>query len=232
MASPPKALPTEPKRIRKMRSPVVSLSTTKAHPSELIDVLSETRIPFIITKRGREVAVIMPAQQEKRQSLYGHERYRKNYRRHRQCRAGKLRGNVRVNGYLIDTHVWIWEVFAESKLSPSPAKTIDAERSVGRLFLSPISMWEVALKASRGKMDFHSPVRKWLASASTNVGLLTGSITPRIAADCAELPPEFHGDPADRIIAATARAEGLTFTTHDKKLLQLAKRGYFRALAT
>ena len=58
------------------------------------------------------------------------------------------------------------------------------------------------------------------------------SISPEIACNCAELPSGFHGDPADRIIAASARATGFTLLTHDKTLLQLARKGHFKAVAT
>lgn len=93
-------------------------------------------------------------------------------------------------------------------------------------------MWEIALKHSRGKMSLDRPVRDWLIHAATLPGLNLAPITPSIAAECAELPPAFHGDPADRILAATARSEGLTLVTHDKALILLAKQGYFKVLAT
>jgi PIN domain nuclease of toxin-antitoxin system len=100
------------------------------------------------------------------------------------------------------------------------------------LHLSPISLWEIALKSSRGKLQLSLPLRRWLHETveRTRINLLP--ISAEIACNCAELPAAFHGDPADRIIAATARAEGLTLVTHDKALLQLAKQGYFKAFAT
>jgi PIN domain nuclease of toxin-antitoxin system len=62
-------------------------------------------------------------------------------------------------------------------------------------------------------------------------GLHLAPITGEIACSCAELPPSFHGDPADRLIAATARCEGLTLLTHDRRLLELADTGHLTAIA-
>lgn len=133
---------------------------------------------------------------------------------------------------LLDTHSWIWLVFADPLLKPAVRPFIEAAASTGTLFVSPISMWEIALKHSRGKLQLERPIRDWLAYAAELPGLRIAQITPSIAAECASLPTAFHGDPADRIIAATARSEGLTLITHDKALLKLADRGLFKAIAT
>ncbi|MBS1815570.1 MAG: type II toxin-antitoxin system VapC family toxin [Acidobacteria bacterium] len=133
---------------------------------------------------------------------------------------------------LLDTHVWLWMVDDLPSLHSTVRKPIAEAADKRELFLSPISMWEISLKASRRKLDLGMPVRKWLHTAVERSRVLLAPIDVEVACECAALPTDFHGDPADRIIAATARAEGFTLVTHDKTLLQLAKRGYFRALAT
>lgn len=133
---------------------------------------------------------------------------------------------------LLDTHIWIWLVFAEPYIKSPVLQALELSAASNLLWVSPISMWEIALKNSRGKLDLDRPVREWLIHAATLPGLQLAPITPSIAAECAELPPAFHGDPADRILAATARSEGLTLVTHDKALIHLAKQGYFKVLAT
>lgn len=133
---------------------------------------------------------------------------------------------------LLDTHVWLWLVFAEPYIKQPVMDALELASASNLLFLSPISMWEVALKHSRGRLDLDRPVRDWLIHAATLPGLQLATITPSIAAECAELPPAFHGDPADRMIAATARSEGLTLVTHDTTLIHLGKQGYFKVLAT
>ncbi len=133
---------------------------------------------------------------------------------------------------LLDSHVWLWLVFAEPYIKPPVMSALELASASNLLFLSPISMWEIALKHSRGHLALDRPVRDWLIHATTLPGLQLTSITPSIAAECAELPVAFHGDPADRIIAATARSEGLTLVTHDTTLIHLGKQGYFKFLAT
>lgn len=133
---------------------------------------------------------------------------------------------------LLDTHIWLWLVFAEPYIRPTALEALEAAAASNLLWVSPISMWEIALKHSRGKLALDRPVREWLIHATTLPGLQLASITPSIAAECAELPPDFHGDPADRILAATARSEGLTLVTHNKALIHLARQGYFQVMPT
>ncbi|MEO8735708.1 MAG: type II toxin-antitoxin system VapC family toxin [Edaphobacter sp.] len=133
---------------------------------------------------------------------------------------------------LLDTHVWLWLVFAEPYITPPALAALEAAAAANLLWISPISMWEIALKHSRGKLALDRPVREWLIHAATLPGLQLAPITPSIAAECAELPSAFHGDPADRLLAATARSEGLTLVTHDKALIHLAKQGYFQVMPT
>ena len=133
---------------------------------------------------------------------------------------------------LLDTHSWVWLVAADPLLKLAVRPFIEAAASTNTLFVSAISMWEIALKHSRGKLSLDRPIRDWLAHAANLPGLQIAQITPSIAAECASLPPAFHADPADRIIAATARSNGFTLVTHDKALLKLAGRGFFQAIAT
>lgn len=133
---------------------------------------------------------------------------------------------------LLDTHVWLWLSDDQPALGKPARHAIEAALKEDTLYLSPISLWEVALKSSRGKLVLDRPLRPWMLKTLELTRVRLFPISASIACDCAELPPEFHGDPADRIIAATARCEGLTLITHDKALLQLAKHGFFKAIAT
>lgn len=133
---------------------------------------------------------------------------------------------------LLDTHVWLWLAADRPNLS-QPARTLILKASTqDALYLSPISLWEIALKASRGKLELQLPLRHWMQQAVELTAIHLLPVTVEIACDCADLPAAFHGDPADRIIAASARATGFTLLTHDKALLQLAKGGHFKAVAT
>lgn len=133
---------------------------------------------------------------------------------------------------LIDTHVWLWLASGAPYISPAALGAVREAAAASTLYLSQISMWEIALKASRERIELDRPLRQWMHKALDFPGLLIAPISADVAIGSAELPSGFHGDPADRIIAATARVEGLTLVTHDKKLLQLSKRGFLKALPT
>jgi len=132
---------------------------------------------------------------------------------------------------LLDTHSWLWLADGEKPFTAAVQSAIALALRQDALFLSPISLWEVSLKASRGKLNLSLPLRPWMTRALDFPGLHLMPISGEIACSCAELPASFHGDPADRIIAATARAEGLTLITHDRTLLRLASKGYFSVIA-
>lgn len=133
---------------------------------------------------------------------------------------------------LLDTHTWIWYIGDDPALGREARAAIEQSRKADTLFLCPITFWEITLKVSQGKMDLQLPVRIWLEKAFLATGVRLTTLDIDVACECAELPAAFHGDPGDRLIAATARAKGLTLITHDGKLLKLAKQGYFKAIAT
>ena len=133
---------------------------------------------------------------------------------------------------LLDTHSWLWLANDDRKLGKSARTAITSGAADDALYLSPISLWEIALKSARGKLQLDMPLKTWVRRALNLTRVHLAPITPEIACDCAELPSSFHGDPADRLIAATARTEGMTLLTHDRALLALAKQGYFKAIAT
>lgn len=130
--------------------------------------------------------------------------------------------------YLLDTHTWLWFVKGV-ELSPSVQRTIDTACDRGDAFLSPISIWEIALKASRGQLVLPEPSRKWLLDAVSTSNVTLAPFDLYVAAACAELPITFHGDPADRILAATCRVQELTLLTRDYRLLSLAAQGVLSA---
>ena len=132
---------------------------------------------------------------------------------------------------LLDTHVWFWYVMQVPRLRAATLKIIEQAEADGALYLCPISLWELTLKVSQGTVHLDLPVRLWLHRAITLSGIHLTEITIDVACECADLPSAFHGDPGDRLIASTARNEGMTLITHDKNLLRLARQGYFKAVA-
>ena len=129
---------------------------------------------------------------------------------------------------LLDTHVWLW-LLSNTQLDKEVLQSCRLAASDGELYLSPMSLWEIALKASRGKLNIPSPVREWLRDAVDRSQVQLAPFNLSVACECAELPGTFHGDPADRILAATCRVNGFTLLTRDRPMLDLARSGVMRA---
>jgi PIN domain nuclease of toxin-antitoxin system len=132
---------------------------------------------------------------------------------------------------LLDTHVWIWVVRGEDRIPEPVLKVIFAAAGARSLFLSVMSIWEVSLLASKGRLVLNQPCLEWVDAALNRSGTELISLTAEIAVDCNSLPGRFHSDPADRIITATARVEGLTVITRDRQILDYAREGHVSALA-
>lgn len=119
---------------------------------------------------------------------------------------------------LLDTHIWVWWLTPQSPLSNSEREALDAAASHGQIHLAAISMWEAQMLHSKGRLDLPVPFREWLKQAAgpQMVKLVPLDLSVILALD--ELPASFHGDPADRLIAASARAYGLQVATHDARM--------------
>ena len=82
---------------------------------------------------------------------------------------------------------------------------------------------------AKGRLRFAIPCIEWVKKALSAPGLLLASLTPEIAVESSRLPGGFHGDPADRIIAATARQIEAILVTNDQKLLDYGDSGFIKA---
>lgn len=81
-----------------------------------------------------------------------------------------------------------------------------------------MSVWELAKKVEKQQLVFDRPLRLWLDRATQLPGVRLAEISQAILVESCELPQPFHGDPADQIIAATARHHQATLVTKDEKL--------------
>lgn len=119
---------------------------------------------------------------------------------------------------LLDTHVLVWWVNGDRQLSRAQSRELAGADASDPLLLSDISLWEIATLHELGRIELRLPIREWLERAAAPPLVRRIGISPAIAAEVASLPPEFHRDPADRIIVATARVLGADVLTSDGRI--------------
>jgi PIN domain nuclease of toxin-antitoxin system len=120
---------------------------------------------------------------------------------------------------LLDTHVWVWWLLGDPRLTDRDREALDALPRGRRPMLCDISLWEVALLVHLGRLELAMPLESWLAVAAAAATVRVLPITPAVVAEMNRLPVGFHQDPADRLIVATARVHDLPLATHDGRIL-------------
>ncbi|MCV6584229.1 MAG: type II toxin-antitoxin system VapC family toxin [Marinibacterium sp.] len=110
--------------------------------------------------------------------------------------------------YLLDTHVLLWALADDPRLSAAQARAIGD----GTLYLSSASLWEIGIKRALGKLQ----VPDGLADVALQSGCRPLPISWAHAERAAALPPH-HADPFDRMLIAQAQAEGLVLLSADRK---------------
>lgn len=118
---------------------------------------------------------------------------------------------------VLDTHVWIWWVQGDPRLRRASVEAIERAESTG-LGVSAISCWEIAKLVEHGRLTLPCAVEEWIATALAYPGMELVPLSPRIAVESTQLPGEFHNDPADQMIVATARVLGCPLMTADHKI--------------
>jgi len=117
---------------------------------------------------------------------------------------------------LLDTHALIWLARDPTKLSKTAADAIRAGGETGGLAISAITLWELAWLATHGRLAFAGPVDDFVKEISSRTAIRP--ITPRIAVLASQLPAIYPRDPGDRLIGATALAEGFALVTKDRTI--------------
>jgi len=117
----------------------------------------------------------------------------------------------------MDTHVLVWLLEGSPRLGSSTLRQINAAFQAGKAAVSAISFWELGMLVEKGRIRVDMDISIWRKDLLQQ-GLLELPITGEIAIKAAALE-SLHGDPVDRLIAATALQHSLTLFTADEKLL-------------
>lgn len=116
-----------------------------------------------------------------------------------------------------DTHALVFDALAPQQLSPKAARAIQRAEADGVLACADISLWEVSMLIQKGRLTVDAAAEDFLEMLLASRAVRVLPITPKIAALAAS-PGFTHGDPADRLIAATALANKAPLITKDARL--------------
>jgi PIN domain nuclease of toxin-antitoxin system len=132
---------------------------------------------------------------------------------------------------LLDTCAAIW-LMNGSQISTSSRTAIRSARTANLgVYLSPITAWEIGTLTSKGRLQLTLSPDVWFETLLALPGIRLAALTPQILLHSTALPGTPPADPADRMLAATARLLGYRLITRDSKLLEYAKQGHILATA-
>ena len=120
---------------------------------------------------------------------------------------------------VLDTHIWVWWVHGDERLTRTQAEVIEANET-DAIGVSAISCWEIAKLVEYGRLELPGSLEEWFEDALGYPGIRLFELTPEIVIEATQLPGEFHRDPADQMIVATARVYGCPLVTSDGRFIE------------
>lgn len=121
---------------------------------------------------------------------------------------------------VLDTHVWVWWLSEGYSFSSKVRKLLNEGKTKHTIYISSISVWEVAQLATRGRLQLTMDYADWIAHAESLPFINFVPIDNHIALKSIQLHSPLHQDPADRIIIATALTLGASLITKDEKIIR------------
>jgi PIN domain nuclease of toxin-antitoxin system len=116
---------------------------------------------------------------------------------------------------LLDTHIWTWWLLGSERLSTPERTALDRLAARGALRVAAVSLWEVQMLHQKRRLTLDRPFDVWLRDAAAAGVVEIAALDVEVVIALDGLPASFHGDPADRLIVATARAHRIPLATHD-----------------
>lgn len=131
---------------------------------------------------------------------------------------------------LLDTNVAVWLFNGDPELGRESRDLIEEARADQGISLSAITLWEISMLVEKGRLNLGQDTLRWIEAALASPGVSLTPISAAIAVKAGKLPRSVHGDPADRLIIATAQALESRLLTSDRKILAYAGQGHVEAI--
>ena len=119
---------------------------------------------------------------------------------------------------LLDTHIWLWWLTGNPELSASERLALDRSAEAQQLCLPVICLWEAQMLHGKKRIELPLPFADWLRRASAPGVVRLVPLDAEVVIALERLPRAFRGDPADRLIVATALAHRLPLATRDEHI--------------
>jgi PIN domain nuclease of toxin-antitoxin system len=133
---------------------------------------------------------------------------------------------------LLDTCTAIW-LMGKAPISEQSRKAVrTATLTRSGVYVSAFCAWEIGMLVGKGKIRLTKAPEDWFNELLAKPGIRLSALSPRILLNSTSLPGNPPNDPADRIVAATAREHGYTVLTRDREILDYAGQGHIRAIAS
>ena len=117
---------------------------------------------------------------------------------------------------LLDTHVWLWWLLGSERLHASERRALDQLAASCHTCLAAMSLWEAQMLQAKGRLILNRPFPAWLRQAAARDVVQLLPLDAEVVIAVEALPSTFHGDPADRLIVATAAVHDLPLASHDQ----------------
>ena len=137
-----------------------------------------------------------------------------------------LKGPIASNPVLLDTCAAIWLMDGAPMSPPAREAIRSAQRGHAGVFVSPITAWEIGALVAKGRIQLSRSPEMWFDTLLGLPGVRLAALSPAVLIASCALPGTPPRDPADRMIAATARAFGHTLITRDGELVPYAVAGH------
>jgi PIN domain nuclease of toxin-antitoxin system len=135
-----------------------------------------------------------------------------------------------VDSVLLDTCAALWLMSGVAISEESRVAVREARKANAGVYVSPFTAWEIGTLVAKGRLQLTLSPETWFETLLALPGIRLAALTPKVLLASTAMPGTPPADPADRIVAATARLHGHIVITRDHKLLAYAQEGHLRAI--